>query len=108
VPLVASLDKSLLVSLEIILERILNDEQQHVQFGSKWFYQQCHEQQLEPEASFKKLVLKYFNNKPKGPFNTQMRLNAGLTTIRTKADRPDKAKKVRNPKAKKGILKGLL
>ncbi|SMG66394.1 Protein of unknown function UCP012318 [methanotrophic bacterial endosymbiont of Bathymodiolus sp.] len=62
-----------------ILERILNDEQQHVQFGSKWFYQQCHEQQLEPEASFKKLVLKYFNNKPKGPFNTQMRLNAGFS-----------------------------
>ena len=63
-----------------ILERILDDEQQHVSIGSKWFYQQCNEQQLEPEASFKKLVLKYFkNNKPKGPFNTQMRLNAGFT-----------------------------
>ncbi|HIG65838.1 MAG: ferritin-like domain-containing protein [Gammaproteobacteria bacterium] len=63
-----------------ILERILNDEQQHVQFGSQWFYQQCHKQQLEPEASFKMLVLKYFNNtKPKGPFNTPMRLKAGFT-----------------------------
>ena len=63
-----------------ILERILDDEQQHVSIGSKWFYQQCNEQQLEPEASFKKLVLKYFkNNKPKGPFNIQMRLKAGFT-----------------------------
>ena len=63
-----------------ILTRILEDEQQHVKFGSEWFYQQCHEQQLEPEATFKALILKYFkNNKPKGPFNTEMRLKAGFT-----------------------------
>jgi len=63
-----------------ILQRILEDEQQHVLFGSEWFYQQCHEQQLDPEETFKTLLLKYFNNnKPKGPFNTEMRLKAGFT-----------------------------
>ena len=63
-----------------ILQRILEDEQQHVAIGSKWFYQQCQAQDLEPEATFKKLVLMYFkNNKPKGPFNTEMRLKAGFT-----------------------------
>ena len=63
-----------------ILTRILEDEQQHVQFGSEWFYWLCHEQQLEPETTFKTLILKYYkNNKPKGPFNTQMRLKAGFT-----------------------------
>ena len=63
-----------------ILQRILEDEQQHVAIGSKWFYQQCQAQALEPEATFKKLVLMYFkNNKPKGPFNIEMRLKAGFT-----------------------------
>ena len=63
-----------------ILTRILKDEQQHVQFGSDWFYQQCHAQQLEPEETFKTLILKYFNNaKPKGPFNKELRLKAGFT-----------------------------
>ncbi|WP_428353941.1 ferritin-like domain-containing protein [Methyloprofundus sp.] len=63
-----------------ILQRILQDEQQHVLFGSEWFNQQCREQQLEPEATFKAMLLKYFNNnKPKGPFNNEMRLNAGFT-----------------------------
>ena len=63
-----------------ILTRILEDEQQHVLFGSEWFYQQCNEQQQDPEATFKALILKYFkNNKPKGPFNIEMRLQAGFT-----------------------------
>ena len=65
-----------------ILQRILEDEQQHVAIGSKWFYQQCQAQALEPEATFKKLVLMYFkNNKAKGPFNTEMRLKAGFTEV---------------------------
>lgn len=63
-----------------ILERILEDEQQHVFLGSKWFNQQCQIQSLEPEDTFKTLLLKYFNNKkPKGPFNKEMRLKAGFT-----------------------------
>ncbi|NOQ15668.1 MAG: DUF455 family protein [Methyloprofundus sp.] len=63
-----------------ILTRILEDEQQHVQFGSKWFNQQCQEQQLDPDATFKSMILKYFKDtKPKGPFNTEMRLQAGFT-----------------------------
>lgn len=63
-----------------ILSRILKDEQQHVLFGSYWFKQQCDEQHLQSEETFKSLILKYFrNSKPKGPFNTEMRLNAGFT-----------------------------
>ncbi len=63
-----------------ILSRILEDEQQHVFFGSYWFKQQCDEQHLQPEETFKTLILQYFkNSKPKGPFNTEMRLKAGFT-----------------------------
>lgn len=63
-----------------ILARILEDEQQHVQFGSEWFYWLCYEQQLDPEETFKTLILRYYkNNKPKGPFNIEMRLKVGFT-----------------------------
>lgn len=63
-----------------ILTRILEDEQQHVLFGSYWFKQQCDVQQLESEETFKTLILKYFRNtRPKGPFNTKLRLKAGFT-----------------------------
>jgi len=63
-----------------ILKRILEDEKQHVAFGSEWFNQQCQKRQLQPEATFKTLILKYYkNNKPKGPFNIEMRLQAGFT-----------------------------
>lgn len=63
-----------------ILQRILDDERQHVRFGSEWFNQQCHEKGLNSDETFKTLVLRYFNDKkPKGPFNTQMRLQAGFT-----------------------------
>ncbi len=63
-----------------ILSRILEDEQQHVSFGSYWFKQQCDVRHLQPEDTFKTLVFQYFRNaKPKGPFNTELRLKAGFT-----------------------------
>jgi len=62
-----------------ILTRILADEQQHVRFGSDWFHYQCQKQQREPDAEFKRLILKYYNNIPKGPFNTEMRLKVGFS-----------------------------
>jgi len=64
-----------------ILERILQDEIQHVKFGSKWFLQQCEQQGHCAEDSFKRLLLKYFKNvKPKGPFNHEIRQQAGFTS----------------------------
>jgi len=63
-----------------LLTRILHDERQHVAFGSTWFKQQCNVQGLESEATFKQLLLKHFkNSKPKGPFNTELRLQAGFS-----------------------------
>lgn len=62
-----------------ILQRILEGGQ-HVAIGLKRLYQQCHEQALEPEVTFKKLILMYFkNNKTKDPLNTEIRLKAGFT-----------------------------
>jgi len=63
-----------------LLTRILKDEQQHVAFGSFWFKQQCQLQGLESEETFKQLLMEYLkNSKPKGPFNTTLRLQAGFT-----------------------------
>jgi uncharacterized ferritin-like protein (DUF455 family) len=63
-----------------ILTRIYQDEKKHVNFGSHWFNQQCQERQLDAEATFKHYLLKHFNQcKPKGPFNTAVRLQVGFT-----------------------------
>jgi hypothetical protein len=62
-----------------ILERIYHDEQQHVQFGSDWFYYQCQKQQLNSDQTFQELILKYYKSKPKGPFNKQVRLKVGFS-----------------------------
>lgn len=63
-----------------ILTRIYEDEKTHVQFGSHWFNHQCQEQQLDADETFKHYLLKHFNQgKPKGPFNTEVRLQVGFT-----------------------------
>ncbi len=63
-----------------ILTRIYEDEKTHVNFGSHWFNQQCDVQQLDSEETFKHYLLKHFHQrKPKGPFNTAVRLQVGFT-----------------------------
>jgi len=63
-----------------LLTRILNDEKKHVEFGSIWFNYQCAQENRDPEESFKYFLLKHFGQgKPKGPFNTELRLQVGFT-----------------------------
>ncbi|MGR9054085.1 MAG: ferritin-like domain-containing protein [Gammaproteobacteria bacterium] len=62
-----------------ILTRILNDEIGHVKLGSDWFVYQCRHLALEPDATYRKLLTRFLQNKPKGPFNKELRLTAGFT-----------------------------
>lgn len=62
-----------------ILTTILNDEVGHVKIGTYWFNFVCRERQLDPEASYQQLILQYLKEKPKGPFNKEMRIIAGFT-----------------------------
>jgi uncharacterized ferritin-like protein (DUF455 family) len=64
-----------------LLERILTDEVGHVERGSYWFNYICQQRGLEPSQTYQQLITRYFRgDKPKGPFNREMRIIAGFTT----------------------------
>lgn len=62
-----------------ILSRIYQDEIGHVERGSYWFNTLARQQNLDPESTYAELLLKYFQGKPKGPFNREVRIIAGFT-----------------------------
>lgn len=63
-----------------ILNRILTDEVKHVERGSYWFKQICHQEVLNPERQFQLLIAQYYRGgKPKGPFNRELRQIAGFS-----------------------------
>jgi uncharacterized ferritin-like protein (DUF455 family) len=62
------------------LQRILTDEVGHVERGSYWFNVVCEQRGLNAEQSYQSLIADYFRGqKPKGPFNREMRIIAGFT-----------------------------
>ncbi len=62
-----------------ILQRIYDDEIGHVERGSYWFNFLATERNLEPQAYYKELILNFYQGKPKGPFNREVRIIAGFT-----------------------------
>lgn len=64
-----------------LLNRILTDEIGHVERGSYWFKTLCAQQGVEPEAKYRQLIEQYYlGGKPKGPFNHEIRKQAGFST----------------------------
>ena len=64
---------------EQIFTRILNDEVGHVELGSYWFKFVCKQRGYQAEEKYRELIIKFLNGKPKGPFNRDMRINAGFS-----------------------------
>ena len=62
-----------------LLTRILEDEIGHVQLGSYWFKKFCQLSALNHEEKYKELIIKFYNGKPKGPFNKELRIIAGFS-----------------------------
>ncbi len=62
-----------------ILETILAEEVAHVAAGSRWFVWCCAELELDPDATFARLIAKYLDRPLKGPFNREARLRAGFS-----------------------------
>ena len=62
-----------------ILDIILNDEIIHVAIGDKWFRYFCAEQRVEPEATYRKLIVHYAAPWPQMPMNEQARSAAGFS-----------------------------
>ena len=60
------------------LEVILAEEVRHVAIGTHWFRYCCSMEALDPQTAFIGLLRRHFGW-PKGPFNTDARLQAGFT-----------------------------
>ena len=62
-----------------VLETIYTDEIKHLRIGVKWFERICNNQQLEPIGHWQKLLKCNTRAKPKPPFNTIARVEAGMS-----------------------------
>ncbi|GAA0395956.1 ferritin-like domain-containing protein [Cocleimonas flava] len=62
-----------------ILRIILNDEIGHVAIGSRWFKYCCANKELNPEETFRNLLIEYMGKGLSGPFHEEARLQAGFS-----------------------------
>jgi uncharacterized ferritin-like protein (DUF455 family) len=62
-----------------ILEVILRDEIGHVAAGSRWFRWYCERERVEPESTFRRLLVEYGRGVLYGPFNLEARSAAGFS-----------------------------
>ena len=62
-----------------LLTRVLEDEVGHVKIGSFWFKTLCQQQGFEHQQKYRELIEKFYNGKPKGPFNRELRIIAGFS-----------------------------
>ena len=63
-----------------ILDIILHDEIGHVGLGDQWFRYLCAARNLEPEWTYRQLLIDYNAPRPQAPMNETARLAAGFTT----------------------------
>lgn len=61
------------------LDIILRDEIGHVGLGDRWFRQLCSERRLEPESTYRRLLLEFEAPWPAAPLNETARLAAGFS-----------------------------
>ena len=62
-----------------ILDIILRDEIGHVAIGNHWYRWLCQQQGLEPVAHYRQLARQHGAPRPRGPFNTAARQQAGFS-----------------------------
>ena len=62
-----------------ILTMIANEEVGHVSSGTRWFQYRCAEKGLDPDTTFIELLWKYMKGPLKGPFNHEIRMQAGFS-----------------------------
>ena len=62
-----------------ILKIILRDEIGHVAIGSHWYKYACKLRELNPEQTFRELLVEYMGGGIRGPFYMEGRLQAGFS-----------------------------
>ena len=71
-----------------LLDIILRDEIGHVGLGDQWFRQLCTERQLEPESTYRQLLIDFKAPRPSAPLNEAARLAAGFSASELAELRP--------------------
>lgn len=66
------------------LTRIANDEIGHVGAGTTWFRYRCQQCHLDPDSTFFSLIQRYLNRSLKGPFDHDLRRQAGFSEAELK------------------------
>lgn len=61
------------------LDIILRDEIGHVGLGDRWFRELCGQRGLDPETTYRELLIRHQAPWPQAPMNTEARLQAGFT-----------------------------
>jgi uncharacterized ferritin-like protein (DUF455 family) len=67
-----------------VLQRILSDEVGHVALGSYWFHWLCEQRGLAPEDTYFALVERHLKGQARGPFNLELRRQAGFSEAELK------------------------
>lgn len=62
-----------------ILHVILEEEERHVAIGSRWFDYLCAQRDVDPTATFTRLLEAYFGGQLRGPLNLPARRRAGFS-----------------------------
>ena len=62
-----------------ILDIILNDEIIHVAIGDRWFRYFCRERNVEPETTYRELIVRHSAPWPQLPMNEEARRQAGFS-----------------------------
>lgn len=68
-----------------ILQVIYRDEVGHVRIGNYWYGRLCAERGLDPQATFRQLIVQYMGGKLRGPFNWPARIEAGFAEAELEA-----------------------
>lgn len=61
------------------LQVILDEEIGHVALGSQWFHRECVRRGLVPETAYFELLERHLHGQVRGPFNDQLRRQAGFS-----------------------------
>lgn len=62
-----------------VLKIILQEEERHVEIGTRWFNWCCQSAGVEPQSTFLGLIEEHYGGKMKAPFNEPARMRAGFT-----------------------------
>lgn len=87
-PIQRKLEKAGDAAAARLLDVILADEVGHVALGDRWFRHLCAGRNLDPEATYRRLIVEYEAPRPQAPMNEAARRAAGFSAEELRALAP--------------------